>query len=153
MISIAILLFSVAFVVFATIYQPGLFGENKFLEAFVTFEILNILAVIVTVTLASVAHIHITLNRIFKKLFRNTPNGIKKIQSVRKEINQNAWFLMLLFGACCLLLFVKGACEYIWIKSLTNGLASVILLANILVLYDIHSTIYKCVQLEEKIPD
>lgn len=130
-------------------FIPDFLAGNKFLEAFVTFEILNLLAVIVTVTFASVANIHLSLNKLVMGLKWNDENTRERVtEAVRKELNDDSKLLLLLFLATILMLFAKGANPPTEFISAIHGLTMVILLANIVVLYEIYSAVFKLAKLE-----
>lgn len=132
-----------------SVCYPRLFLENNFLENFITFEVLNVLAVILTVTLASVANIHLSLNRIVRAAFRDREKGEHFASQVRKEINQNSWVLLFLFAASCVILFIKGHFENNGAAlAVTNALMIIVIAAHLFVLYDIYSTVYKLVPAE-----
>ena len=153
MTSIFIVVSMVTIAISATICVPTFFGSNDFLKAFITFELLNVLAVIVTVTLASIANIHLSLNRIARLAFTDKPTARNRAAIVRREINQNGWALAVLFVIACALLFLKGAKpENIYVLSIVHSLGLTILLTNLLVLYDIYAVIYSLVRLEGLIP-
>jgi hypothetical protein len=136
-----------------TICAPEFFGANEFLKSFITFELLNVLAVIVTVTLASIANIHLSLNRIVRSAFRDKRVGQARSAVVRREINQNGLLLAGLFFAACAALFLKGAQPNdIYVLSFVHSLGLTILLTNLLVLYDTYAVIYSLVKLEGQLP-
>lgn len=135
----------------ATFCMPDFFGKNEFLKSFVTFELLNILAVILTVTLASIANIHLSLNRIVRTAFKDRAKGSARAEVVRREINQNGWLLFWLFIGACLLIFVKGALgeppNIHWL-SFVHSFGLVLLFTSLLVLFDIYQVIYALVRIE-----
>jgi hypothetical protein len=57
MIKIIIVLCMITAGISATVCTPEFFGKNEFLKGFITYELLSILAIIMTVTLASIANI------------------------------------------------------------------------------------------------
>lgn len=131
-----------------SICSPAFFAKNGFLSAFITFELLNLLAVILTITLASIGNIHLSLNRIARIAFKDPVQGNLHASEVRREINQNGWMLFYLFILSCGLLFLKGATENETVIALVNSLGLVILLTNLLVLYDIYQVIFNLVRAE-----
>ncbi|WAB77215.1 hypothetical protein [Rhodopseudomonas palustris] len=138
----------------ATFSTPEFFAKNTFLSSFITFELLNILAVILTVTLASIANIHLSLNKIVRAVFKDRAKGTEAANRVRREINQNGWLLFWLFIAACGLLFFKGAYETppVFVLSFVHSFGLVLLLTNMLVLCDIYQVIYQIVNMETHHP-
>ncbi|PYF04492.1 hypothetical protein BJ122_103146 [Rhodopseudomonas faecalis] len=134
----------------ATFAEPEFFAKNAFLGSFITFELLNILAVILTVTLASIANIHLSLNRIVRAAFKDRAKGTEAANRVRSEINQNGWLLFWLFIAACGLLFLKGAYEAptVFVLSFVHSFGLIVLLTNLLVLCDTYQVIYQIVKME-----
>lgn len=126
-----------------TITAPAVLARNAFLNGFVTHEILALLAVVLTITLASVANIHLTITRIIKSKFADEDKGRLAAAPARSEINSNAWALFWAFLTCVVVLVLKGAYPTEpYLVSLMNGSALLILFFNLLVLYDIYQTVF-----------
>lgn len=151
MIKLAIVISMITVALSASFCDPSFFGKNTFLASFITFELLNILAVILTVTLASIANIHLSLNRIVRTAFKDRAKGAAAANRVRSEINQNGWLLFWLFIFACALVFFKGAFETptVFVLSFVNSIGLVVLLTNLLVLCDIYQVIYAIVKLDD----
>jgi uncharacterized membrane protein YhaH (DUF805 family) len=109
---------------------------NPFLEGFVNHKLLSVLGVIVTITLASAANLHIELNKIEeaagKSAFVNTRGSIKR--SAR-------WLIASLIVAVLVVLIkplvAANPVVHQTAASLLNGAALLIILADILVLIDL----------------
>lgn len=129
---------SVALVIFLSACAPELLASNTFLVGFVNHELLNILAVIATVTIASAANIHLAFNRLEEKAGK-----IGAFTSARKEVSGSALILVWLFLAAIFLLVVKSLGESDHWLSFWNGAALVILMVNIFVLIDITTAVFK----------
>lgn len=155
MTKIAIVIGMVVVALSATFCAPQFFGSNKFLSAFITFELLNILAVILTVTLASIANIHLSLNRIVRAAFKDKTKGKARADAVRREINQNGWLLLWLFIVACCLVFLKGGLDDNDIRgfSFVHSIGLVLLLTSLLVLCDIYQVIYAIVRIDTSGPE
>lgn len=132
------------FVGVSTLCRPIFLAENGFLDDFVGGELLSLLAVILVITFASVANIHLALNQIIIKVYeKNIEHGQTKSRPVRDDINGNAWLLFWAFIATALVLLIKGMfSENIYIHSAMNGLALSALLVNVLVFRDIYQTVF-----------
>jgi len=150
MIKITTIIGYVVFVCSATLCKPTLFADNIFLGAFITHELLAILAVIVTVTFASVANVHLTINRIIARAYSNDISaGQLSARATRLELNQNAWTLFGSLVFSILILFIKGSFpKDINVLSITNGLGLGVLLLSVLILYDIYRVVFVLVNSE-----
>lgn len=145
----AILLTAVAiFLASTTVCMPNLFGENAFLQGFVTHEILALMAVILTVTLASVANIHLSLNRIVITKFSTRKEMVEAAQSVKKELSDNAWYIFWGFAAVIILLIAKGISKNLFLQSAVNAACIWVLLVYILCMYDIYRVVFGLTKLE-----
>ena len=134
-----ILVVSSEFLVFLIpIYWPQFLVENHFLQNFINHELLHVLVVTTTVTAASAANLHLALCR--------AEETIKKpgcFRDARKEINQDAYFLIGLFLAAVIILVIRSSViGNTCIVSSLNGLGLVILLMNVLVLIDVTSAVF-----------
>jgi hypothetical protein len=144
MIKIGILIAYVLFVAVATLCKPDFLASNEFLKDFVGSELLSLLAVILAITFASVANIHLALNQIIARVYeKNIEHGQVKAGEIRKEINSNAWLLFYAFLACAAVLFFKALfSDNDYVLSAMNGIALGTLLVNVLVFHDIYSTVF-----------
>ena len=98
---IVIIFFGV--VVSIAVCKPELLVENDFLKSFINHEIVNILALIMTVTTASVANIHLAFNR--------TEEAVQKLDvfiEARKEVNESAFWLIGLFIFSVIVLIIRS---------------------------------------------
>jgi hypothetical protein len=89
-------------VVSISVCAPDTLAENEFLKSFINQEILNILAVIMTISITSIATIHIWFNELEDK------HEKKVFRPARREINQNAFFLLWCFVVELILLIVRS---------------------------------------------
>jgi hypothetical protein len=119
-----------------SVCSPNLITENKFLQDFISDQILNILAVIMTISIASVATIHIWFNELEAK------HGKKEFRSARREINQSATIFIFLFVGELVLLIARGFfLEDSIAFPLLSGGAMLILLASVFTLADLMSVV------------
>ena len=129
---------SIGSVVVVSVLCPQFLVENHFLKNFINQELLNILAVIMTVTAASTANIHLVFNRAEEKIKKP-----RYFEQARKEINQDAIALIALFLLTIAVLIARSYYIHnITIVSLLNGTGLVILLTNVLVLIDVTLTVF-----------
>jgi hypothetical protein len=146
---ICLLLLGAAVIVSLSLIFPQVLADNEFLRGFVSYEIMSFLIVILTITFASVANIHLSISR--------TQTAIKDVET-RKRIEENfakplqsetrssAWLLFWALVICAVALFVKGEFpKEVHVVSLVNGVAVLVLITNAVVLYDIYSTVFALV--------
>jgi len=121
-------------VIAMSVCAPEILARNKFLDGFINHEILAILAVIMTISITSIATIHIWFNELEEKHQRKVFGG------ARREINQAAFYFIGLFLAelgcliCRSFPIFEGS---LTAQSLFNGAALIILLCSVLTLLDI----------------
>ena len=130
--------FAVICIVILAVNPYAIGDSNDFLRDFVNHEFLNILGVVVAITLASAAQLHLALNGIEER-------HKKKNQFVdtRQGIRTAAFALIWLFGAAVLLVIVKPLLPNAeWISALMNGMAIFIVLWNVLVLVALTEAVF-----------
>lgn len=119
--------------------EPQLLSDqNTFLKAFVNHEFLNILGVIVAITLASSANLHLRFNDIEEKY--KQPGGLT---GTRGRVHYAAYTLIIQFLFAIVLVIIKPHLVGVpWIESLINGFAIIILFWNMLILLAITRLIF-----------
>ena len=129
--------------------KPEWLNDNKFMDGFISFEILSLLAVILTVTLASVANIHLAINRIIAKHLAGNSAQVSLAEDIKSEIRSNAWVIFYSFIASVVILFVKGLNEADQlVLAICNATMLWVLFLNLLCILDIYKVIYGIVDLE-----
>lgn len=140
----------VALILFvAVIAAPDLLATNAFINELASHELVSVLVVILTVTMASVANIHLALGRLKKKFKENGNNIDGLVKEARKELSENAWYL---FGAFCILIIVlviKGSAATPSVIAICHAIALLILTLNLVILYDIYKSVYLLTSLDE----
>ena len=141
------LLFSTIAVLGAMVVcQPGWLANNWFINQFVSSEIVAVLIVILTITFASVANIHLSLNRISQ---RHGKSFADRLARIRRKINGDAWLIFWAFVVCLAALLIKGgAGENVYLLAVAHAVALVVLLINVLVLHTIYRSIFALVAAE-----
>ena len=109
---------------------------NPFLKGFVNHKLLSLLGVIVTITLASAANLHIELNKI-----EEAP-GQSGFGNTRASLKRSARWLIATLIVAVLVVLIKPVVApdpvvHQTAASLLNGAALLIILADILVLIDL----------------
>jgi hypothetical protein len=116
--------------------------SNSFLKGFVNHELLAFLGVIVTITLASVANLHLELNKIEESLQRGGA-----FTRTRFKLRQSAhWLLALLLIALSIVTakpVVIAAYNGGTAAALFNSAALLVVLFNVLVLLDLTSAAFQ----------
>lgn len=120
-------------VVILSFSAPWVLSDNNaFLKGFVNHELLAFLGVVVTITLASAANLHIELNkmedRVDSAIFTKTKASIKQ---------SAAWLIGLLVIAIALIVSKSLVVQNDTSMSLVNGAALLVVLFNILILIDL----------------
>ena len=127
------LIVSSGVVIIIAVYSPTMLSDNNsFLRDFVNHEFLNVLGVILAITLASAAQLHLTFNRIEE---RYKQRGLTK---TRARLHQAAYWLIGLFLIAVVFVITKPIIAHTYaLQSLFNGGAAIILLWNALILIGI----------------
>jgi len=116
--------------------MPHVLANNNFLTGFVNHEILAIMAVIMTISIASIATIHIWFNELEEK------HGQRVFGKARREINHSAFVMIWLFvGQLALLIIRSMFLENVTAISLFNGVSVLLLLASVITLLDVMGTV------------
>ncbi|MDV4168227.1 hypothetical protein [Rhodovulum sp. FJ3] len=116
----------------AFMYPESVGDENAFLKGFVNHEFLNFMGVIVTITLASTANIHIEL----RKKEREAEEEF--LDNTRRSVKQSAFSLIWALFLALVLVVVKPILPEaeVW-QAIANTCSIAIILWGILVILDI----------------
>lgn len=138
-ISYCILICSAAIVVVLSAYAPSLLSDqNEFLKGFVNHEFLNILGVIVTITLASSANLHLTLNQIEER--HQTRSAFLE---TRAGVRSAAYALIVLFLVAVAIVVAKPLLATAhWSATLFNGAALIVIIWNVLILVALMEAVF-----------
>jgi hypothetical protein len=118
--------------------MPSILFSNEFLMSFIDHEILNIMAVIMTISIATIATIHIWFNELEDK-HQKTVFG-----AARREINSSAFWFIGLFVAQLVLLIVRSFSIFAskpTAMSIFNGISLLLLLTSVITLWDIMAVV------------
>jgi len=126
----------------STCLYPTFLTENSFLEKLASPEILSILIVVLTVTLASAANIHLALGRIEKLYLRKGRDVKNQIAEARRELSVNVWHLFGSFCAMLICLLIKGYARNVHVLAGCNSAAIIVITMNLAILYDIYASLY-----------
>ena len=132
-ISYCLLIAALTVVVVCTVMRPDLLSDhNEFLAHFVNQELLALLVIIMTITLASAANLHLEFNKIEE---RYKKRGLTK---TRHGVRQGAYFLIWLVSFSIVIVVLKPIlADGAALQSAFNGAALVVLLWNVLILVEL----------------
>lgn len=149
---IGILFAFIAVIGAMTVCEPVWLARNKFLDALMSHELVALLVVILTITFASVANIHLAISR----MVRQMPDpwaAANAAEGVRGEINSNAWTIFVAFLVALGALVIKGAwSEHVHAVAAAHAVGLTILLLNVLVLHDIYRSIFALAAANAPVP-
>ncbi|MGY4466849.1 putative integral membrane protein [Bradyrhizobium sp. LB9.1b] len=117
-----------------SVCQPTILAHNDFLKGFINQEIVSIMAVMMTISITSIATIHIWFNELEDK------HGKKVFGAARREINQTAYYFIGLFVAQLACLIIRSLPIFAGsdiAMSLFNSLSLMLLMCSVLSLVDI----------------
>lgn len=150
MVKIGVLIAAALFVSVAILCKPEFFSSNTFLVGFVNHEVISLMAVILTVTLASVANIHLAINRLVKERFDNSSEAISLASDVKSELRQNCWFIFWGFLCAIILVFAKGALPANPTAiAIVHGAISWILLLYVMCMMDVYQVVFGIVSMDK----
>jgi len=143
------------FLAVCIVCKPEFLSDNTFLRGFINHEILALMAVIMTITLASVANIHISLNSLVLRRFGGNEPLKEAAAGVKKEMTDNAWLIFWGFLVTAIVLVAKGAFDdkNVLAYAITHGVCLWFLLLYFLCMYDIYKVVFGIVELELKVGD
>ena len=120
--------------------RPSWLGDdNEFLRDFINHEFLNVLGVILAITLASTANIHLALNRIEE--YWNAPGALS---GSRSTIKKASYWLIGLFTLGVVVVVVKPiAAESETSRAFFNAIALVVLLWHVLLLINLTEVVFR----------
>jgi hypothetical protein len=138
-ISYVVLALSITIVIICAIVVPDLLSDsNTFFHAFVNHELLAVLGVILAITLASTAQIHLEFNKIEERYKRE--NALLR---ARREVRSSAFFLIFLFLMAVFIVVTKPMLAHTpWSQTLFNGASIIIIVWDVLILIDLTMTIF-----------
>jgi hypothetical protein len=138
MIQIAFGIASLAVLAVMVICAPQWLDDgNTFLKTFVGVEFLGALGVILAITLASLAQLHLSLNE------REERRGVRFLDETHAEIRSSGrWLIGLYIGAVAVVVTKPLLGTAPRVEALMNALALAVLGFYILILFDITSAVF-----------
>jgi len=132
------LIVSAGVIIALSVCSPSILTDNEFLKGFVTHEILGMLGVIMTISITTIATIHIWFNELEAK------HGKRVFSGARREINQSALVFIGLFVTQLFVLIFKSLHIFTvnpTAQSLFVGVSILLLLASVMTLIDIMNVV------------
>jgi uncharacterized membrane protein (GlpM family) len=132
-VAVSILLLWVVAAAVLTLRLPSVLSDqNEFLRGFVGHEFLAFMGVIVTITLASAANLYVALLRYEEQV------GLGAFKGTKKDLRDSANFLIWALVSSVVVVALKPLfAESITVQSAFNAAALGILVASILILFDL----------------
>lgn len=137
------ILFSFIAVVYsASVANPHLLASNEFLMALMGPDLVAVLIVVLTITFASVANIHLSISRMVA-MAPNRKAASTASERVRGQINSNAWAIFWAFVIALIALFVYGQFpKEPMVRSLCIATCLTVVVFNGLVMHDLYRAIF-----------
>lgn len=133
-------------IVILTITMPSIISdENVFLKNFVNHEYIGFMGVLVTITLASAANIHIELNRYDEAL------GKSAFERSRADLRHSAMSLIVALCVALVTVLVKGSLPELprW-QAAVNGAAIITIAFSIVTVVDLTLAAFRLAPLPKK---
>ena len=136
---LSILICTSALVVISICAPSHLSNQNAFLSDFVGPQFLSILGVILAITLASVANLHLAFNRI-EEVHKKRGAFIKSRQNLKKAAS---WLIGLFIAGTAVVVVKPIAAHSDVSEALFNSASLIILLCHILILISLTELVFK----------
>jgi len=139
---IGILFSFIAIVGVTAIAMPPVLSDNRFLDALMGPDLVSVLVVVLSITFASVANVHLSISRVVARA-SNSAEAQAAAQAARAELNSNAWSIFWAFLVALSALFINGEFpKNKLIDSLTTAVCLTVVLFNGLVMHDLYRSIF-----------
>jgi hypothetical protein len=129
-------------------YRPEILADNRFLDEFMGPDLIAVLIIVLTITFASVANVHLAITRMVSR----APDRVaadRVAGEARREINSNAWTIFWALMCALIALFFNGEFPKDKIvDALTTAACLTVVLLNGLVMHDIYQSIFMLVASE-----
>ncbi|WP_417496470.1 hypothetical protein [Maricaulis sp.] len=149
MIKIVLLIALAAVLAAACICKPDLLIQNTVLNGLMNHEVLALMSVILTVTLASVANIHLAINRVVSKKFGNNEKLIAAAADVKRELKDNSWYIFWGFLAALILVIAKGSIDNDTATAIIYAAVVWILGLYLLCMFDVYQVAFGVVDMDD----
>ena len=128
----------IGLVLACAISAPDILSDkNSFMKSFVGPEFLGVLGVILAITLASSAQLHLEFNKIEERF------KARGLTRTRATVRQDTYALIVLFAfGVALTVFKSLLATQAWAQTIFNGFAVIVVVANVLLLLDLTRTTF-----------
>lgn len=124
------------------VVRPVVLADNKFMHSLMGPDLVSVLVVVLTVTFASIANVHLSISRLVAKA-QDQATATRVALLARDELNSNAWSLFWAFLVALIALFVNGEFPADkLIDALTTAVCLTVVLFNGLVMHDLYRSIF-----------
>lgn len=132
------------FVAVVSVCRPEALASNDFVNKFVGADLISVLAVVMTITFASIANIHLTISRIIGAAFKDDfAAGQMQASALRSQLNSNAWLMFIAFIGALICAAIKGIhAANSTVIAVSDGLGVGALVIHILVFHDIYAVLF-----------
>lgn len=117
-----------------SVCKPTLFSQDKFLNEFVSQQLIPVTTVLVTVSLVNVLKLHLEYTRVERTF------GVKVFDKARRRVTQAAIELLLLICFSVIVAFLNSLIQMQTIKSAINFLSIIILVECLFVMFELIRT-------------
>jgi hypothetical protein len=145
---IGILFAFIAIVGSLAVSRPDVLADNRFLNDFMGPDLIAVLVVVLTITFASVANVHLSISRLIARA-PDRAAAENAADGARGEINSNAWAIFWALMVALIALFLNGEFpDDKLVDALTSAVCMTVVLLNGLVMHDIYRSIFMLVASE-----
>ena len=120
--------------VIVSVCEPQIFSQNKFLNEFVSQQLIPVTTVLVKVSLVNVLKLHLEYTRIERKF------GIKVFDKARQKVTQAAVGLLLLICVAVIVAFLNSLTQIQTAKSVVNFSSIIVLVECLFVMFELIKT-------------
>jgi len=139
---ICILFAFIAIVGSTAISHPKALANNRFLDALMGPDLVAVLVVVLQITFASVANVHLSISRLVARA-PNKDAAAAAAKPARDELNSNAWAIFWAFLVALVALFLNGEFPNdVMIDALTTAACLSVIVFNGLVMHDLYRSIF-----------
>lgn len=129
------------------ISRPEWLSENTFLASFITHEALALMAVILTVTLAAVGNVIVSINRLVSRVESASEELKQSAAEAKSQIKRSAWLIFYGFVFAVIVMFVKGlSMENSQIIAICNAIIIWLIGLYCLALHDIYAVLFEATE-------
>lgn len=139
---IGILFSFIAIIGAVSVSWPNVLADNGFLNGLMGPDLVAVLVVVLTITFASVANVHLSIGRLVSNA-ADKATAMAAARRARSELNSNAWLIFWAFLVAMIALVLNGALPgNAHVDAVTTAVCLTVILLNGLVMHDIYRSIF-----------